>query len=236
VPSRRYGSPDDQPSLALDLEAATPAPPRARRARSPRSGGEAVQLSLDIALEDADRAGSAGSESATERSELFLPGVDQLAAPSAPDEPAEELPELEPEPPEFDPDPFADIPGFVPAVPVAQEFVLLPGSLRSRLDMREFTRFLASLPSVARDWEGAPEMDDGGIRLRGPEGGAWIYPEASRVRLVTDGDLSRPVAEDLVALCRWLESRAGMRLYPAGEAAGTGADRSLDPWDTFLGR
>jgi len=25
-----------------------------------------------------------------------------------------------------------------------------------------------------------------------------------------------------------------MQLYPAGEATGTRADRSLDPWDTFL--
>ena len=77
-------------------------------------------------------------------------------------------------------------------------------------------------------------MDDGGIRLRGPEGGAWIYPEPNRVRVVTDSAITRPVAEDLVALCRWLESRAGMQLYPAGEATGTRADRSLDPWDTFL--
>ena len=54
------------------------------------------------------------------------------------------------------------------------------------------------------------------------------------MRVVTDSAITRPVAEDLVALCRWLESRAGMQLYPAGEATGTRADRSLDPWDTFL--
>jgi hypothetical protein len=145
----------------------------------------------------------------------------------------EELSSAEPEPPEFDPDPFAEIPGFARSISVAQEFVLLPGSLRGRLDLREFSRFLASLPTVAKDWEGAPEIDDGGIRLRGAEGGAWIYPEANRVRLVTDGDTGGPVGEDLVALCRWLESRAGMRLYPAGETRGAGADRSLDPWETF---
>jgi hypothetical protein len=167
---------------------------------------------------------------------MVPPPLDDQPSPMLIAEPQAELVEFDREPQEFELDPFADIPGFIPAVPVAQEFVLLPGSLRSRLDVREFTRFLASLPSVARDWEGAPEMDDGGIRLRGPEGGAWIYPEPKRVRVVTDSAVTPPVAEDLVALCRWLESRAGMQLYPAGEPTGSGADRSLDPWDTFLGR
>jgi hypothetical protein len=136
---------------------------------------------------------------------------------------------------EFDPDPFAEIPGFARAVSVAREYVLLPGSLRGRLDLREFARFLASLPTTVKDWDGAPEIEEGGIRLRGPEGGAWLYPEASRVRVVTDGAIAGPVGEDLVALCRWLDGRAGMRLYPAGETSGAGADRSLDPWETFVG-
>jgi hypothetical protein len=146
----------------------------------------------------------------------------------------QDLPADDPEPPDFDPDPFAEIPGFVPAPSVTQEFVLLPGSLRGRLDLRQLTGFLAALPTVVRDWDGAPEIDDGGLRLRGPKGGAWVYPEASRVRLVTDGALAGPIGEDLVALSRWLETHAGMRLYPAGETAGTGVDRSLDPWETFL--
>ena len=213
-PPRRLASSTDQPALPLDLGVAAPAPPRAPRVR-PRPREEApAQLTLEMALEQGGKG---------EQHELGVA------------EPAAEPLEFEAEPPDFDPDPFAEIPGFVPP-PAAQELVLLPGSLRSRLDMREFTRFLASLPSVARDWEGAPEMDDGGIRLHGPEGGAWIYPEPNRVRLVTDNTLTAAVGEDLVALCRWLESRAGMQLYSAGEATGTGADRSLDPWDTFLGR
>jgi hypothetical protein len=141
----------------------------------------------------------------------------------------------EPEPPDFEPDPFADIPGLGPAPPQTGEYVLLPASLRGRLDLREFTRFLGALPSVVRDWEGAPEVDEGGIRLRSADGGAWLYPEARRVRLVTDGSVDGRLAEDLVALCRWLESRAGMRLYSAGSAETTGPDRSLDPWETFLG-
>src|SRR5262249_36929084 len=140
----------------------------------------------------------------------------------------------EPEPPEFDPDPFAEIPGFARAVSLAREFVLLPGSLRSRLDLREFTRFLASLPTVMKDWDGGPEIEEGGIGMRGPEGGAWVYPEANRVRVVTDGSIGGPVGEDLVAVCRWLDGRAGMRLYPAGETRAAGADRTLDPWETFL--
>jgi len=74
------------------------------------------------------------------------------------------------------------------------------------------------------------------LGMRGPEGGAWVYPEPNRVRLVTDGAVTRRVAEDLTALCRWVESRAGMRLYPAGETPGAGADRSLDPAEAFLGR
>jgi hypothetical protein len=144
-------------------------------------------------------------------------------------------PAFEPEPPDFDPDPFAEIPGFAPAAAAPGEYVLLPASLHSRFDLREFTRFLGTLRTVVRDWEGAPEVEDGGIRLRGTGGGAWVYPEARRVRVVTDGETGEPVAEDLVALCRWLDTRAGMRLYPAGEAAGGGVDRSLDPWETFLG-
>jgi hypothetical protein len=132
-------------------------------------------------------------------------------------------------------DPFAEIPGLGPPAAGPGEYVLLPASLRGRLDLREFSRFLATLPTVVRDWDGAPEVDDGGLRLRGPAGGAWVYPEASRVRLVTDGFTDGPLGEDLVALCRWLESRAGMRLYPAGETTSSGVDRSLDPWETFLG-
>jgi hypothetical protein len=151
--------------------------------------------------------------------------------PAAVAEPLTEPLEFDPDPPAFDPDPFAEIPGFAP---VTEEFVLLPSTLRSRLDMREFTRFLASLTSVARDWEGAPEVEEGGLHLTGPGGGAWVYPEPQRVRVVADSPLTRMVAEDLVALCRWLELRAGMRLYPAGEAPGAGADRSLDPWEAFL--
>jgi hypothetical protein len=134
----------------------------------------------------------------------------------------------------FDPDPFATIPDSMPSR-VAGEFALLPASLRGRLDLRDLTRFLATLPTVVKDWDGAPEVDDGGVRLRGPQGGAWIYPEARRVRLITDGVLRGPVGEDLTALCRWLDTRAGMRLYPAGESPGAGADRSIDPWETFLG-
>ncbi len=78
-------------------------------------------------------------------------------------------------------------------------------------------------------------MEDGGVRLCGPGGGAWVYPEARRVRVITDAVGPGPVAEDLVALCRWLDTRAGMRLYPAGETTGGSVDRSLDPWETFLG-
>jgi hypothetical protein len=146
-----------------------------------------------------------------------------------------EAPLLETRAPDLSLDPFADIPGLGPAAPGPGEYVLLPASLRGRLNLGEFSRFLAALPTVVRDWEGAPEVDDGGIRLRGGAGGAWIYPEASRVRLATDGFTDGPVAEDLVALCRWLESRAGMRLYPAGETTTSAADRSLDPWETFMG-
>ena len=142
----------------------------------------------------------------------------------------------EAEPPDFEPDPFAEIPGFEPAPSGAAQFVLLPGSLRSRLDLRDLFRFLGSLPTVVRDWEGGPEVEDGGVRLRGPEGDAWVYPEARRVRLVTDGSLAGPIADDLLALCRWLETRAGMRLYPEGESPTQGADRSLDPAQTFPGK
>jgi hypothetical protein len=151
-------------------------------------------------------------------------------------EPAAEPLELAPESPQWDPDPFAEIPGFQARHTVTREYVLLPGSLRSRLDLREFTRFLTGLSSVVRDCDGAPEVDDGGVRLCGTQGGAWIYPEAGRVRLTADGELTGPVGEDLVVLCRWLEGRAGLRLYPAGEITGAGVDRSLDPWETFLGR
>jgi hypothetical protein len=179
---------------------------------------------------------------ASEHSQEGTPEPEPIVHPPAPEplpdspDPAElETVPPEPEPPDFDPDPFADIPGLGPTPPASGEFVLLPASLRGRLDLREFTRFLADLPTVVRDWEGAPEVDEGGIRLRGAEGGAWLYPETRRVRLVTDGATEGRLGEDLVALCRWLESRAGMRLYPEGAGAAVGPDRSLDPWETFLG-
>jgi hypothetical protein len=222
-------------------------PPRAPRPRRHARAEDAMQLALEIGLEPppdphspspgglpqhkrAPVSPDAGSSTARESTpEVAEQGPNVLESSHSEAEP----PENDVEPMQFDPDPFAEIPGFARSVSAAREFVLLPGSLRSRLDLRELTRFLASLPTVTKDWDGAPEIDDGGIRLRGPEGGAWIYPEANRVRVVTDGTVEGPVGEDLVALCRWLEGRAGMRLYPAGETCGAGVDRSLDPWETF---
>jgi hypothetical protein len=252
LPSRRVRRSEEQPALPLDLGAPDPAPPRARRARSRAGGNAPVQLTLGLVEEDEalfpPTAESDGSEMPQDTPQpgaavppdgeaAPLPRVSEAgAAPldfSSAAATEEEPPDADLEPPHFDPDPFAEIPGMARAIREAQEFVLLPGSLRSRLDLREFSRFLASLPTVVKEWDGAPEVDDGGIRLRGPEGGAWIYPEAHRVRLVVDGVSTGPVGEDLTALCRWLETRAGMRLYLAGETRGAGADRSLDPWETF---
>lgn len=230
LPRRRLASSAEQPALPLDLGAEGAPSPRPRRTRPRHRREEPVQLAFDGGWEPGlERQG--GDE--PEETAAPLSAAPPEPEPSSRDFAGEE--EFEVEPPAFDPDPFAAIPGFARAVSVAREFVVLPGSLRGRLDLREFSRFLASLPTVVRDWEGAPEIEDGGIRLTGAEGGAWVYPEGRRVRLVTDGDVGGPVAEDLVALCRWLDSRAGMRLYPAGEAAGAGTDRSLDPWETFLG-
>ena len=219
LPSRRIPRSEDQPALPLDLGALDPTPPRSRRSPPRARGAAPIQFSFGLAEEDEDQ-DAAPSSGAIE------------TQPTPPEE--EDLPTVEPEPPGFDPDPFAEIPGFRRVANVAREFALLPGSLRGRLDLREFSRFLASLATVVKDWEGAPEIEEGGIRLRGLEGGAWVYPEANRVRLVTDGAISGPIGEDLVALCRWLDGRAGMRLYPAGETRGVGVDHSLDPWDAFL--
>jgi len=230
--SRRPGRSDDQPALPLDLGAPMPAAPRPPRSSRRTPVEAAVQLTMGLTLEDEDSVPSEETAPVIEpESRVAEPGATMAFAEIPPAE--AEWPKAEPEPPAFDPEPFAEIPGFARAVSVAREFVLLPGSLRSRLDLREFTRFLASLPTTVKDWDGAPEIEEGGIRLRGPEGGAWLYPEASRVRVVTDGAIAGPVGEDLVALCRWLDGRAGMRLYPAGETRGAGADRSLDPWETF---
>jgi hypothetical protein len=240
LPGRRRPSSEEQPALPLDLSAPEPATPRGRRSRSRARGEAPVQLTLGLAEEDHE-------EEPEEREDAHYPAPPMLEPePSSrvleagppieyPERfPAEEsLPPDEPEPADFDPDPFAEIPGFARAVTEVREFVLLPGSLRGRLDLRELSRYVASLTTVVKDWEGAPEIEDGGIRLRGSEGGAWIYPETNRVRLATDGAVRGPVGEDLIALCRWLEARAGMRLYPAGETRGAGADRSLDPWETF---
>ncbi len=224
----------EQPALPLDLGAAAPGAPRERRSRSRRGGERPVQLSLEMAAED--EADGVQKGESIQTSSLRPAAPDGRSSRPRVAEPAVESLEIEAELPEFDPDPFAEIPGYAPSPVLTQEYVLLPASLRGRLDLREFTRFLASLPSVVRDWEGTPEVDEGGVRLSGPEGGAWVYPEASRVRLTTNGVIAGPAGEDLVALCRWLEGRAGMRLYPAGEITGAGVDRSLDPWDTFLGR
>jgi hypothetical protein len=194
-----------------------------------------VQLALDgFQYEETgpDHAPADPGDAPSPGDPLDLPAAEPARTPVATAEP----PDQEPEPPEFDPDPFAEIPGFTPAAPVAGEYLLLPGSLRGKLDLREFSRFLATLQSIVKDWEGAPEVDDGGVRLRGAEGGAWVYPEGKRVRLAVDGTIQGAVGEDLVALCRWLEARSGMLLYPAGEAVAAGVDRSLDPWETFLGR
>lgn len=232
LPRRDRPSLADQPALPLDLGAAVPAPPRARLSRSRLHGEGPVQFSLEIAAEPAN-----GAEEEIARplhAEPPPPASPPSCAPVV-EHPEESL-ESDAEPPAFDPDPFAEIPGMASSAAATREYVLLPGSLRGRLDLRELTRFLATLRCVVRDWEGTPEVDDGGIRLRGPEGGAWIYPEPNRVRLSTDGELTGPAGEDLVALCRWVEGRAGMRLYPAGESTGAGVDRSLDPWGTFLGR
>jgi hypothetical protein len=234
LPRRNRQPVADQPALPLDVGAAAPAPTREPRHRSRPRGEAPLQLSLEMTA--ADEAEGAEEWAPTEPSSAEPSPPTPSRPPSAVSEPAAEPLELDPDPPEFDPDPFADIPGFTPVPAVTREFVLLPGSLRGRLDLRELTRFLAALPTVMRDWDGAPEVDDGAVRLRGPEGGAWIYPEPNRVRVVTDGTVTPPLADDLVAVCRWLESRAGMQLYPAGEANGRGADRSLDPGDTFLGR
>jgi hypothetical protein len=221
---------DDQLSPPPELSSLPIEPLSIPAAAADDEPGAAAHLPAELADAGAGAKPRPTAELPPRVSEPVPPPIHGFQAAAA----GEELSSAELEPLEFDPDPFAEIPGFARAVSAAQEFVLLPGSLRGRLDLREFTRFLASLPTVAKDWEGAPEIDDGGIRLRGPEGGAWIYPEANRVRLVTDGGTSGSVGEDLVALCRWLEGRAGMRLYPAGETRGAGVDRSLDPWEAFL--
>jgi hypothetical protein len=211
--------------LPLDVGAAVPA--GARRLRSRPRGAEQppLQLALDVWQEDPPGNAIAPPQG---KSAPSSPAVNDAL-------PEDEEPRTEVEPPGLDADPFADIPGLGPSPPGGGEFALLPTSLRSRLDLREFSRFLASLPTVVRDWEGAPEVEEGGIRLGDADGGAWVYPEPRRVRLVTDGAADSRVAEDMVALCRWLEARAGMRLYPAGANEAASPDRSLDPWDTFLG-
>ncbi len=243
-PSRKQPPPWDQPALPLDV-AECPAPPRAPRLRRRSPGAAPSQLTLDALEEAVDgescetalpARGEAGAQPPAGVSEEIRHLMPAAAAGESDDGPAPDVAEIEFEPPSFERDPFAEIPALGPAPPAAAttgEFVLLPASLRGRLDLREFSRFLAALPTVTRDWEGAPEVEEGGIRLRGADGGAWLYPEARRVRLVTDGNPRGPVAADLVALCRWLEARAGMRLYPEGESSGAGVDRSLDPWEAF---
>lgn len=231
LPRRRPIHAADQPALPLDVEAAEPTSARRQRSRARTREEPVVQLALDGWDETAPPADPPFVATESEPLEAVpCPGAAECEALAV----EVEAPPLDVEASDSSADPFADIPGMEPAAGPG-EYVLLPASLRGRLDLREFSRFLGTLPTVIRDWDGAPEVDDGGIRLRGPAGGAWIYPEASRVRLVTDGFTDGPLAEDLVALCRWLESRAGMRLYPAGETTSSGADRSLDPWETFGG-
>jgi hypothetical protein len=238
-PRRRHPSPvqpEEQPALPLDVPEGTP-PARVPRRRRLLPVEQPGQFSFAGALQE-----DAEAEEAVEEGESAVPAAEDLAVGHGSTVPASETTptvqetgeaEIDVDPPGFDADPFAEIPGHGPGVAPAGEYVLLPASLRGRLDLRELTRFLGALPTVIKDWEGAPDVEEGGVRLRGVQGGAWIYPEARRVRLVTDGEVRGPVAEDLIAVCRWLEARAGMRLYPEGESPGPGADRSLDPWDVF---